>query len=176
MRLKEIEVYKFHELSEKAKDKFRYSGLTLGYYSSDDAIKSIAKLAEHFNSEFKNYSIDFLEGYHNKYSMDVPSYMEDITEEELKSLIDSLGEYNKDTFKGLGDCVLTGVCFDDDAIDGLRIAYFNGIRDIKTLLERAFDSWYKSAHAEAEYQISNEGLTELCTANDYEFLSNGIII
>jgi len=176
MRLKEIEVYKFQELSEKAKNKFRDSELEIGYFRCDEAINSIKKLAEHFNSELKNYSIDFLDGYRNEYLIDVPSYMEDVTEEELKSLVDSLGKYNKDTFKGLGDCVLAGVCFDEDAIDGLRIAYFNGIRDIKTLLERAFDSWYKSANADAEYQISDEGLTELCEANEYEFLSNGDLI
>ncbi len=61
-----------------------------------------------------------------------------------------------------GDCPLTGVCWDVDLIEGLR--------------EGNPEKVLKSLHADTEYQYSDEGLLELCQANDYEFTKEGKII
>ena len=57
------------------------------------------------------------------------------------------------------DCPLTGLCWDIDLIVGLR--------------EGKIDKVLNSLHSDTEYQYSDEGLFELCVANEYEFKENG---
>ena len=57
------------------------------------------------------------------------------------------------------DCPLTGVGWDIDLIQGLREGNPNRL--------------LKALHSDTEYHYSNEGLYELCEANDYEFDVNG---
>jgi len=59
------------------------------------------------------------------------------------------------------DCPLTGACWDMDIIQGLRCSH----------IERVLDS----LHSDTEYLYSDEGLTELCEANEYEFNEDGSI-
>ena len=58
------------------------------------------------------------------------------------------------------DCPLTGVCWDIDVIKGLREG--NIARVLDTL------------HQDTEYLYSDEGLLDMCEANDYEFTEEGI--
>lgn len=171
----EYDVYKFSELSDKAKQNAieEYYKNDAYYRWGDDAVESLQTLAKKFNSSFGRYSFDFAEKCRCEFFINVPSYMEDITEEELKEIIDSLGSYDKETFKGLGDCVLTGYCADEDAIDGLRIAYFKGERYIKRLLMAAFNSWYDAVHNDYMYQFTIGYFTDFADANNYEFLKDG---
>lgn len=60
------------------------------------------------------------------------------------------------------ECPLTGVCYDYDVIDGLA----NDALDIQVL---------NVLHSEGEYLYSDEGLTEMCLANEYEFNEDGSI-
>lgn len=80
-----------------------------------------------------------------------------------------LGTYNKRTGKGHGECKLTGFCADECAIDGFRIAWRKGERDLTKLMEAAYDTWIKAAHADCEDQFSDEQFSENCEANGYEF-------
>jgi len=57
------------------------------------------------------------------------------------------------------DYPLTGVCWDDVVIRALRCG------DTRKILE--------ALHNDTEYIYSDEGLYELCVANDYEFYENG---
>jgi hypothetical protein len=57
------------------------------------------------------------------------------------------------------DCPLTGFCWDIDLINGLKSEKLSKVLD--------------SLHLDAEYLYSNEGLLELCEANDYEFDEEG---
>lgn len=59
------------------------------------------------------------------------------------------------------DLPLTGVCWDMDLIVGLR--------------EGDASRVMRSLHSDTEYQYSDEGLYEMCEANEYEFESNGKI-
>lgn len=58
------------------------------------------------------------------------------------------------------DCPLTGVCYDHDVIEAL----YNGELETAVL---------KTLHAEGEHLYSDEGLREICEANEYEFDENG---
>jgi hypothetical protein len=57
------------------------------------------------------------------------------------------------------DCPLTGLYWDIDLIVGIR--------------EGKIDKVLNSLHSATEYQYSDEGLFELCVANEYEFKENG---
>jgi len=73
----------------------------------------------------------------------------------------SFTDYDKDELMKLNaeELPLTGVIWDMDLIVGLR----NG--DPEAVLE--------SLHNDTEYQYSDEGLLELCEANQYEFDEDG---
>lgn len=75
----------------------------------------------------------------------------------------TFNDYEEDTLNRLNadDCPLTGVCWDIDLIIGLR--------------EGNPSKVLHSLHADTEYLYSNEGLTELCEANQYEFYEDGSI-
>ncbi len=64
-----------------------------------------------------------------------------------------LAELNADEYP------LTGVCYDMDLIVGLRNDTLNEVLD--------------SLHEGMEYLYSDQGLFELCEANEYEFDENG---
>lgn len=70
-------------------------------------------------------------------------------------------DYNEAALKELKaeDCPLTGVCWDISLIEGLKEG-----RPEKVLDE---------LHSDTEYKYSDEGLLELCEANEYEFDENG---
>lgn len=170
-------VYQFSELSDEAKQTaLEKNAETEEYFWGRDAITSLEKFAEHFNCTLKNYQIDWTEKYRNEVKFDVPEYVQDWTEKELKAQILSMGKFNKKTLKGIGECKFTGVCFDEDAADGAREAFFKGERDIKEILYAGYESWYKSCNADYEYQLSEEGYAEHCEANDYEFYEDGEMI
>ena len=76
----------------------------------------------------------------------------------------SFGGYDRDYLSQLNpkDYPLTGVCWDYDLIMGL----------IEGEPERVLNS----LHKDTEYIYSDEGLTELCEANEYEFTEEGELL
>jgi len=68
---------------------------------------------------------------------------------------DALNELSAD------DCPLTGVYWDIDLIEGLKNENLKGV--------------LASLHNSTEYIYSDEGLNELCEANEFEFEENGSI-
>ena len=72
-----------------------------------------------------------------------------------------LVNYDEDLLNGLdaSECPLTGVWSDCSVIDGLQ----NG--NIEQVL--------KSLHDDTEYIYSDDGLYELCEANEYDFTEDG---
>jgi hypothetical protein len=173
MRTETIEIYKFHELSEEAKEtamqNIRY---TQEYFWGDDAIQTLVKLAEHFGAKLASYDIDFSNSVqHSGATWEDVDFIE---EQEIEERLLKLGTFNKETLKGDGDCKLTGYCSDEDAIDGFRKAWFDGERDLIELLKEAYKTWFKSCVSDYEHQLSKEGLTEFFEANDrYEFTEDG---
>ncbi len=176
MKKIEITLYEFSELSKEAKQHaLEINANESEYFWGDDAIKSLQKFAEHFNCELKNYYIDWYEKYRNEIFFSVPDYVKDYSEDELKEIIEGMGTYNKKTLKGLGDCKFTGVCFDEDAADGARIAFYNGERDVKEILYAGYESWYKASNSDYMHQLSEEGFNEHCEANEYTFEEDGTL-
>ena len=59
-------------------------------------------------------------------------------------------------------CELTGTFWDQEIIKGLKSNSLNNV--------------LQQLHQETEYVYSDEGLTDLCEANEYEFTENGSLI
>jgi len=177
MRTIELKVYPFDELSEEAKEKaLQNYASDAEYFWGDDAIKSLEEFMKHFNCELSHYSINWGEGYGNSIQISIPGYMKDISEIELSDYIKDMGSFNLKTLNGNGDCKFTGLCFDEDAGDGARKAFFDGVRDLYDILYAGYESWYSSCNSDFEYQCSMEGYAEHCEANEYEFDEEGDMI
>jgi hypothetical protein len=172
MRKIEVAVFQFSELSDTAKERAKSDHMThCGYSWGDEAMDSIKALAKHFGGKMAKWSIDWGNSTYSSATFEMP---DDWTEDEIKPLLDELGSFDPETLKGLGDCKLTGYCMDESAIDGFRIAYLkDGERNLEKLMDAAFDSWLEDAHADFEYQYSDEAFAENCEANGYEFYEDG---
>lgn len=175
MRTVRTKVYQFSELSDKAKQNaVELNAYDCEFFDANEFLQSLKKFAEHFNCELKQYDIDWSNSVqHSGASFSIPDYVKEWTEDELKTKVLSMGSYNEKTLMGNGDCVFTGVCFDEDAADGLRKAYFDGERNMKELLQAGYKTWFKAANSAYEYQLSIEGYAEQCEANEYEFTVDG---
>jgi hypothetical protein len=171
MRTIPITIYRFDELpSDKAKQRAvdDYAAL-FGYTWADEAIASLRKLAEHFHGKLKDYSIDFFKCSYSDATFDMP----DLEPDEIGHLLARLGGFNPETQRGLGDCVLTGYCADENAIDGFRKAFHEGERDLNKLMASAFASWLEDAQADCADFYSFEQFAEHSDANDYEYTASG---
>jgi hypothetical protein len=174
MRTKTINILTFEELSPKAKERaIQDAQIAMGYPHADEAFASLKALAKHFNGKLVNYNIDWFDGSYSSAKFDMPDEMTVDDAEWLQERIDALGSFNPETLKGLGDCVLTGFCLDEDAIDGVRAAYKGGERDLNALMQAGFKTWLKGAQDDCKGQYEEEQFAETCEANDYEFLESG---
>lgn len=171
MRNITVPVYKFSELSEEARDRvMRDHQAHWGYGRSVEAMASITALAEHFGAKVTDWEVCWDGSSYSSMRFDVP---DDWTDDALAAAVKELGEYNPDTLKGNGDCVLTGYCLDEDAIDGLRRAYHDGVRDVAELLQAAFESWLSACQADYDDEYSYETFGEYSDANDLEYFADG---
>jgi hypothetical protein len=195
-REKTIKVYKFSELSDKAKARVKYDHQVHGDDIDTDAyLASIKALAAHFGAKVKDYEIDWSGGAapslmsfevpERESVVDVPddvdgndeaaydAALDKAWEAWLKGKLDELGQYNPETLKGVGECKLTGYGYDDDAIDGFRKAFHEGERDLESLLDAAFDSWIESAHDEYKGFYEDDNYAEYADGNDREYYADG---
>lgn len=170
MRETTVKLFTFQELSASAKERAKYEYFaSIGYCWGDEAMDSIKALAAHFDGTMNNWGIDWANCSHSFAEFRMP----EMTEKEIREKLKELGTYNRKTGKGNGDCKLTGYSADEDAIDGFRIAFRNGERDLRELMNEAFYSWLKAGQADFEWQQTEEQFAETCDANDYEFYEDG---
>ena len=163
-------VYRFSELKPAAKEHAKVGHRLAGDYSyRGEVLDSLKALAEHFHSQLVDYSIDWTDSVHSE----VRFREINLTRATISKLLGELGDYDPATLKGVGDCKLTGVCFDEDAIDGFRKCFLGGEDDVVTCLQAAFVSVHRAAVADYWAQYEDEEFAEMCEANDYEFYENG---
>ncbi len=174
MRTIELKILTFDELSKEAKEKalndYSYDA---PYYGSDEAIETLNKGAEYFGSKLADYDIDWCNSVQHR-GVQFVGVVEQLTRKELRTLINKAGSYDKKTFKGHGACKLTGVCFDEDFLDGIRRGFFiDKITDINYLLRLGWNSLFKSCQEDYKYQLSEEGFKDHAEGNDFEFFEDG---
>lgn len=174
VKVLQIPIYTFDQLSKEAKEKALNKYIeTAEFYWADDYLKSLKGFAEHFGASLKNYSIDFHPyGERSSVEFDLPD--EEPAGDELKALIYEMGTFNIKTLRGDGDCKFTGMCADEDAADGARIAYIKGKeRNLENLLMAGFESLLKAGRADYAHQLSKKGFSEYCQGNDILFEADG---
>lgn len=164
-------IYTFEELTPEAKENAAMK-LNEEYFWASEAIESLKEFAKYFGSSLKNYSIDW-----SGSSYSSARFSErDMEPEEIESRLMNAGSFNPDTFKGNGDCKLTGVCTDESCLDGFRIAWMKGERDLGELLKAGFETWLDDCQKDYTDQCSIERTAEHCEANGYEFDEDGNLI
>jgi len=174
----EIELYDFDSLSKEAKETalnwFRDSEMEDGFAWDDEALKSLKAFVEYFGATLRNYSIDFSNSSYSSVDVDeIPK----LTAIEQWKLVKKLGDYDKKTLRGTGECLLTGVCFDENLIDGARIfIHDNPNCTTKELIMAGYNSWLKACQEDYEHQLTDEALIESIDANDYYFDAEGYLM
>ncbi len=172
MRTEIFEIFKFSELSGRAKqramDHFRNSDIR----SWDEALNSITKLTEHFDGEIADWNIDWTGGSYSRIKFEMPT----MSGREIQRRLKELGKYNRKTGRGIGEQKLTGWHWDEDCIDGFRIAYRKGERNLENLMQAAFKSLLKSTEDEYESLFEDSEFSEFCDANDHEFYADGSLV
>ena len=173
MRTYEAIAYTFNELGDKAKQSAKDSFFAdSGYSWADDAFASLKAFAKAFDARITNYSIDYWNASPSYAEFDAP----EMERSEIEARIKMLGNFDPVTFRGLGECKLTGYCADEDALDGLRKEFYAGESDLNELLQSGFWTWLQAAQADCEHQASDEAFAELCEANGYEFDEDGTML
>ncbi len=171
----ETKAYKFDELSDEAKDKaIEQFMINDDFPQGQEALDSIKALAAHFGGKMYDWNIDWANSSYSDAKFDMP---EDMDPKDIYAKLKALGTFNRRTLRGHGDCALTGVCYDETAIDGFRWAWYREKeRDLNVLMQAAFRSWLKAIHEEFDYQHTHEAFRETCEANDYEFTEDGEMV
>ena len=166
-------VYKFNELPENIQDRIieKWAENETDYNWGNDAIESLKAFVDHMGGDLRDYSIDWLEPGRSTIRVNVN---EEMDEDELKSLIESMGSYNPETLRGLGDCKFTGYTADDNLADGAREAYFKGERDVRELINAGFEQFLQACREDFEYQMSAKCFRENYADND-EYYEDGEI-
>jgi hypothetical protein len=170
MRVKEVKVYKFSELSEKAKEQAKQKKMKLiGYNWENEAFASFSALVTHFGSTIRSCHIDFFDEYGSGCTL----FATNMKPSEINRRLSLLGSFNPKTGYGHGACKLTGVFTDEEAIDGFRKAWRDGVRDLDQLLKFAFRSLVKACQEDCKHQYSDEAYAEFCDSNDHLFYESG---
>ncbi len=177
METRTINIYEFKELSPEAKHRAVYNDQANGdWFRADEYMASMRALAVHFDGRVKDWSIDWS-------NSSGPSSMEfnmpeDMTRGEILKRLRALGGFNRRTLMGHGECKLTGVCTDESAIDGFRLAFYRDKQtDLNALMQAAFKTWIKASWADWEYDWDIEkGYAETAEANDWRYYENGRMV
>lgn len=98
MRTVRTKIYRFNELSQKAKDRAieKYLQDEDFYWITEEATETFKKFADIFNVNWRQ--IDYMEPYRNEYRVNVPDNAEELTGQRLATYI--WNNYRSDIFKG----------------------------------------------------------------------------
>jgi hypothetical protein len=159
MKIKNVKVYSFDELSDSAKSQvLAYFGERVDYPYFSDALDSIKAFVKHFHGDIINYSIGG-----------------EVFRSYVKTTID------RTYFRGvkLKDIdhtqMPTGYCL-DCTLWGTMKEEFTKTGDAFYAYQQAIESALCEIASDVEYQYSAEALTEMIEMNDYEFFEDGAII
>lgn len=74
-----------------------------------------------------------------------------------------------------GNCPFTGMCYDEVLLDPIREFMAHPVAGVtmQDLVNDAAAAWVKSYIADWEYAYSDEGLLDMCQANEYQFTESG---
>lgn len=219
---KPFNVYEFDELSDEAKQKAikgqRDCEMQTENPWGDEWRNTLHKIEELFDIEvdfdsYNRHSISWRKWWNKEYGE------ETLNLSGNRALSFLWNNYGRDIYKGKyyschdrwengkyhyvsrrskctlvsGDCPLTGVCYDNDALDPLwnflegknpdekpmviqhQFKYRFENWTVKDIIEDCVDSLCDAWEREEEYRLSDEGLIESIKSNDYEYYEDGTL-
>ncbi len=187
---KEVRIYKYAELSQKAKEKVRNN-----YIENLDADVFTEQIIEDLREkEPKNlrplYSLSYCQGdglclYGSIEFKEITGELKDIFYKDLKlsdyRIIKNLKDYSRISFNHIGRYYHKHSVDIDICIDGnLSSKSYENHRKVADKLIRNIKEWYLDLCGEYEkqgydffYGITSDELQEYCDSMGYEFLENG---
>ena len=155
MRTATVQIYKFNELSDEAKENAReWYKTNLDYPWFDESLNSIKAFCDHFGVSVKDWSIGAF----------CPSYLTtDATNSNFRGV--KLKSIDREQMP-------TGFCLDCD----LWFTFYDEFKrtgDALYAFNQAIDAAVDSIVKDAEYQYSDESVDEMLTINEYEFTEDG---
>lgn len=179
MRTIETTLYRFDELSDSAKDRARENFRRSGYLDDIDQWnwQEASASRKAFLDEFR---ADLRSGHYQSESVHVsPKYDQvdgAIGEISYVRLWKYLQANHADCISKIGHCQFTGVCWDENLLDGIAEFMRKPYRtDFESLLYSCCEDLRNAVENESEYQYSDEAIDESIRANEYEFTNQGEI-
>jgi hypothetical protein len=159
MKIKKIAVFTFAELGDPAKGQvLAYFRDRVDYPWFSDALDSIKAFVEHFKGRILDYSIGG-EVYRSYVKTTIDqSYFRGVKLKDIDHTQMPTGYHL--------DCTLWGTMKEE----------FTKTGDAFYAFQQAIESALADIASDVEYQYSDEALTEMIEANDYEFTEDGEII
>ncbi len=158
MQTIQLEIFKFHELSEAAKatarDNWRERDQYLDFAWNDEALGSIKSFCEHFGARLTGWSV----GAHLPYSYDV-----DAPHSLFRGL--KVADVNRDQMPTgyCLDCTLWYTFHDEFKRTGCASKAF----------EAALDAAFKDWRSDMESQLEDDYIDEMLEINEYDFTADG---
>lgn len=188
MRTEQVNIYLYSELSDEAKEKARDWYLDGEDFSwiTEEARETLDKFCEIFPVEWER--IDWECPAHSYWKIRIPEYAEELTGQRLATYIyNNYAQYifkpklyyknKKERYSKIqvtDGCILTGVCYDMDILMPIYDFLNKPTNiDFRTLLNDCIYSLCHSVSSEIEYHKSEEGITDIMEANEYEFTFDG---
>lgn len=172
MRIIEVKLFKYDELSDKAKENaLRWYANGYEYFNGEEAVDTLKAFVDFFSGKINDYSLDY-NGGQSFLRFSLPESAQTLKGVRLWKWLVNNPETKE---KLLGDCGLTGVCFDYTITGPVRDFLKKPSEDV-TIEDLIKDGFHDLAHCVAddyEYQCFGDGAIESIRANEYEFLENG---
>ncbi len=170
MRTIQTNIYRYSELADEVRAIVREQhAAVFGFDAAEEYLDSLSALANHFGGCLVTRRGDW-------FSED-PAFAEfampDLESEDLAVRLAELGTFNLETKRWHGECKLTGFASDEAAIDGFRIAYAAGERNLERLMQAAFREWLKQGRAECAASYEDSAFSETSDANEWEYCEEG---
>lgn len=195
MRIEQLKIFKFSELSEEAQARAinRWNDTSEDLFWSTEIIDSLLKIFDIANIKIKDYSIGaYCRSYLN---FELDDQIKQLTGARAYAWIENnlfyklritradwiknrknYLSYGKDYRQGkIPPCPLTGYYFDDTLIDSFKTNIFDRGYNLDQCFDDLFYLTIKELENEYDYQRSKEFLADHFELNDYEFLENGKI-
>jgi len=170
-----------HPYPDKVYDWVRDNWHDLGDHTVTEATESLEKFAAHFDCEVDwSLGIDPSRGEYITFS--APFDLQGYSGHSLKAIL-HINHYFEFLAKdgihkkfSRGECPFAGVHFDEVLLDAVWDFRSNPEElTMNQLMRRCGENLLKCIHDEGEYIYSDKGLKDFLTANEYEFLQNGIV-
>jgi hypothetical protein len=159
METVEMKIYSYSELDDYAQDRARKWFSVAGYVWIDEGIESIRAFCDHYGVKLEDYSI----------SAYCHSYIKtDVENHHFRGLKFKQVEKDKDLNP-------TGYCLDCDLFSTMyQSMRDNGGNALAAFLD-AIEAGKRGIIADMKWQDSEEYISQMIEANDYQFLEDGTI-